>query len=142
MATPTDVTGENTLPAKGSGVKRVLHAGIYSLEGIGSALKHEAAFRQEAILALFMVPLALLLPVGVAAKAILVASVFLVLIVELLNSAVEWVVDYISLERHAFAKRAKDMGSAAVFLSLLNCGLLWALVLSAYWSEIRLWAGL
>lgn len=136
-----EVTKENTLPAKGSGAKRVLNAALHSLEGIGSALKHEAAFRQEAILALFMVPLALFLPVSVAAKAVLVASVFLVLIVELLNSAVEWVVDYISLERHAFAKRAKDMGSAAVFLSLLNCGLLWALVLSAYWSEIRLWAG-
>jgi diacylglycerol kinase (ATP) len=116
-------------PFKSTGITRVIRAFFYSMEGLGSSLKHEAAFRQEAILAVLLLPLAIFLPVSLLGKALLIGSVFLVLIVELLNSGIEWAIDYISLENHPFAKRAKDMGSAAVFLSLTNCVCLWALVL-------------
>jgi diacylglycerol kinase (ATP) len=76
-----------------------------------------------------LVPAAFFVPVGGTARALMVASVFLVLIVELLNSAIEAAVDRISLENHLLAKRAKDIGSAAVFLSLINVATVWALIL-------------
>jgi diacylglycerol kinase (ATP) len=108
---------------------RVWNAFRYSLAGLGAAFVHEDAFRQEVLLALVLIPVALALPTSGLAKALMVASVLLVLIVELLNSAVEAAVDRISLESHRLAKRAKDIGSAAVFLSLLNVIAVWALVL-------------
>lgn len=110
----------------------VLRAGGYSIHGLGSALRHEMAFRIEAACVLLLLPVAILLPVGILFKALLISSMLLVLIVELLNSAIEWVVDYISLERHPFAKRAKDMGSAAVMLCLINSGMMWLLGLAAW----------
>ncbi len=111
------------------GVRRVINAFFYSMEGFGSAYKHEQAFRQEMMLAIILVPIALLSPVGWLGKALMIGSVLLVLIVELLNSAVEWCVDLAAQQqRHPFAKRAKDMGSAAVFLSLVNCLVVWVLV--------------
>lgn len=124
------------LPTKKTGLLRVWNAFWYSMEGLGAALKHEAAFRQEMTLAAVLVPLAIFLPVSLVGKGLLIASVFLVLLTELLNSAVEWTVDFVSSERHPFAKRAKDMGSAAVFLSLLHCFIIWALVLGFYWVPI------
>ena len=123
------------------GFFRMLRAIGYSLEGIRAALRHEAAFRQEAILACLLIPLALWLPLVPVEQVLLIASVFLILIVELLNSALEWAVNHISLERHPLAKGAKDMASAAVFLSFLFCGLAWLLLLSSRWDEIRLWLG-
>jgi len=114
----------------------VIHATGHSLEGLASAFKHESAFRQEAVLAAILVPIAAFLPVGLMGACLMVLSVFLVLIVELLNSAVEWAVDYISLEKHPFAKRAKDMASGAVFLSLLNAAVIWSLVIAYNWREI------
>jgi diacylglycerol kinase (ATP) len=117
-------------PHKTDGIRRVFNAAGYSMEGLGSAFKHEAAFRQEAILALFLIPLAIILPVGLVGAVLMISSVFLVLMVELLNSAIEWVVDYISLEKHPYAKRAKDMASGAVFLSLLNVAIVWGLVIA------------
>lgn len=126
------------LPEKADGFRRVVDATGYSLEGLGSALKHEAAFRQEVILTMLLVPVAAFLPVGLLGAVLLVSSLFLVLIVELLNSAVEWVVDYISLERHPFAKRAKDIASAAVFIALLNAGVVWALVIAHHWDAVRM----
>lgn len=114
----------------GAGLRRIWNALHYSFSGLRAALRHEQAFRQEALLAVILIPLALLLPVAGAGKALMVASVLLVLIVELLNSAVEAVVDRVSLERHALSKRAKDMGSAAVLLALLNALVVWALVLA------------
>lgn len=101
----------------------------YSLAGIGATLKHEMAFRIEATLFLLSMPVILLLPVGLLYKALVISSMLLVLMVEVLNSALEWVVDYISLEKHPYAKRAKDMGSAAVMLALMNAGLFWLLAL-------------
>ncbi|MGE9295014.1 MAG: diacylglycerol kinase [Puniceicoccales bacterium] len=111
------------------GLKRIWNAMFYSFEGIGSSLKHESAFRQEALLACVLIPLAIALPVGLMGKALMIGSIFLVLIVELCNSALEWTVDYISQETHPFAKRAKDMGSGAVFFSLLNVLVMWVIVI-------------
>jgi diacylglycerol kinase (ATP) len=117
-------------PFKGkTGVQRLWNALGYSLQGIASAFRHEDAFRQECLLAAVLVPTALLLPVGGAEKALMVGVVLLVLVVELLNSAVEAAVDRISMEDHLLAKRAKDFGSAAVFLSLINVAVVWALIL-------------
>lgn len=117
-------------PFKGkTGIERLLNALGYSVQGMASAFRHEEAFRQEALLAVVLVPVALAIHVEPVAKALMIASVLLVLVVELLNSAVEAAVDRISLENHRLAKRAKDIGSAAVFLSLINVGVIWALVL-------------
>ena len=117
-------------PFKGkTGVERLWNALGYSLQGMASAFRHEDAFRQECLLAALLIPAALVIPVGGTEKALMIASVLFVLIVELLNSAVEAAVDRISLENHLLAKRAKDFGSAAVFLSLINVAVVWLLVL-------------
>jgi diacylglycerol kinase (ATP) len=130
------VTGEQASPQqqesphKGkTGLRRVWNAFFYSLEGFKAAWTHEDAFRQEAILALVMIPLAFLLTDVPLERAIMIASVLLVLIVELLNSAIEATVDRISLENHLLAKRAKDIGSAAVLIALINVLAVWGLVL-------------
>ena len=116
-------------PYKGkTGWQRIWNAFCYSLDGFAAAFSVEDAFRQEVLLALFLVPLAFYLPASGAGKALRVASVLLVLIVELLNSGIEAVTDRVSLEDHALAKRAKDMGSAAVMLSLINVPVIWVLV--------------
>lgn len=119
-------------PHKGrTGLKRVLNAFFYSLEGFRAAWKHEDAFRQETLLALLLIPLALYLGETGSERALMIASVFLVLIVELINSAIEATVDRISLENHELAKRAKDIGSAAVLVALCNVLMVWGLVLFA-----------
>lgn len=116
-------------PYKGKkGLKRLWNALSYTVAGIRAAAQHELAFRQELWMAIVLVPTAILLPVSVIAKALLIGSVMFVLIVELINSAVEAVVDRVSLERHPLAKRAKDYGSAAVFFSLANLTIVWLLV--------------
>ncbi len=117
-------------PHKGkTGLVRLWNAFGYSLAGFRAAYKHEDAFRQEVWLALVLIPLALWLPVTLIEKALMIASVLLVIIVELLNSAIEATVDRISLEDHDLAKRAKDIGSAAVLVSLLVVGVVWGLIL-------------
>ena len=117
-------------PHKGkTGLRRLINATRYSLAGIAEAARHEDAFRQELLLAVVLVPLGLWLGHSGIARALLCGSVLLVLIVELLNSAVEATVDRISLEDHKLAKRAKDLGSAAVMLALVATGLVWILVL-------------
>ncbi|NJD25835.1 MAG: diacylglycerol kinase [Betaproteobacteria bacterium] len=117
-------------PFKGrTGLRRIWNAFHYSLAGLRAAYLCEDAFRQEVRLALLLVPLALWLPVPWAERGLLIASVLLVLIVELLNSAIEAVVDRVSLENHRLAKRAKDIGSAAVLISLLLVAVIWAGVL-------------
>ncbi len=112
-----------------TGLRRILNAFGYSLDGLAAAYRHEAAFRQETWLALLLLPAALFMPVGGLGKALMAGSVLLVLMVELLNSAIEAVVDRVSLDHHELAKRAKDIGSAAVFVSLVNVPVVWALVL-------------
>ncbi|MFI4922114.1 MAG: diacylglycerol kinase [Burkholderiales bacterium] len=121
---------DNTRKSK-TGIARIWNAFLYSMEGISAAFRHETAFRQEVLLAVILMPTALLLPANGTGKALMLASVLLVLIVELINSAIEAVVDRISPEHHPLAKRAKDFGSAAVFLSLINVPLIWALVMFA-----------
>lgn len=123
-------SGQVESPNKGkTGLRRVWNALFYSFDGLKAAYQHEDAFRQEILLAAVLIPTACFLPASGAGKALMIASVLLVLIVELLNSAVEATVDRVSLEHHRLAKRAKDIGSAAVLLSLLNVIMVWLLVL-------------
>ena len=117
-------------PHKGkTGLRRIWSAMFYSIEGLKAAYRHEEAFRQEVLIAVLLIPLALFLPASGLGKALMIASVLLVLMVELLNSAVEATVDRVSLEHHRLAKRAKDIGSAAVMMSLANVVVVWLLVL-------------
>lgn len=110
------------------GLRRVLAAATYSWSGLRLALKHEAAFRQELCLGLPLIVLAMWLAPTRVQALLLVASVALVWVVELLNSAVEAVADAVSLQQHPLIGRAKDMGSAAVLVSLLGVPLCWAVV--------------
>jgi diacylglycerol kinase (ATP) len=110
------------------GVNRIFAAFFYSIAGFKSAWKSEFAFRQELMVAVPAAIIALLLPVAPLEKLLLIAVLVLVLIVELINSAIEAVVDRISLERHPLSKNAKDFGSAAVFLALALAAATWALI--------------
>ena len=122
----------NESPFKGkTGITRVWNAFHYSMAGLAAAYRNEDAFRQEVWLSALLIPVALVLPASAVGKALMVASVLLVVIVELINSAVEAAVDRVSLERHHLAKRAKDIGSAAVFVALVNVVAVWGLVLFA-----------
>lgn len=112
-----------------SGLTRILKAAGYSWQGLKAAFKHEAAFRQECFLLLLMAPLAFWLDHTAVEKALLLGSLLLVLIVELLNSAVENTVDRFGGEVHELSGRAKDIGSAAVFVSLVNVAVIWGCVL-------------
>lgn len=117
-------------PYKGpGGWRRLVGATRNSLHGFAAAIHHEDAFRQELAIAVVLVPLGLWLGKSGVERALLAGSVLLVLIVELLNSAIEATVDRISFDPHSLAKRAKDLGSAAVMLSLAMAGLVWLLLL-------------
>lgn len=119
-------------PYKGkTGLRRLINAFGYSMAGLKAAYQNEDAFRQEVLMAIVLIPLALYLEAEAVHRAIMIASVFLVIIVELLNSSIEATVDRISLENHLLAKRAKDIGSAAVLISLLNLVLVWGLIVFA-----------
>nr|MBL8411001.1 diacylglycerol kinase [Dechloromonas sp.] len=111
------------------GITRLINALGYSRDGLAAAWKNEAAFREEVLLAAVTIPLAFYLGRTGVDRALMIGSIILVLIVEILNSAVEAVVDKASPEKHELAKRAKDMGSAAVLLSLVNAAAVWACVL-------------
>jgi diacylglycerol kinase (ATP) len=116
-------------PYKGNrGLTRAWHAMKNSLNGFRVAIREESAFRQELTLAAILVPCGIFVPVSPVERAALLASVLLVLMVELLNSSVEAAIDRISLERHELSKRAKDFGSAAVMVALLVCVLTWGLI--------------
>ena len=112
-----------------AGIGRLIDATRWSLAGLAAAFQHEAAFRQELLCAAVLVPLGLWLGGNGLEKAMLIASVLLVLVVELLNSAIEAAVDRVSLDHHELAGRAKDIGSAAVMVSLVLCAAVWLLVL-------------
>ena len=121
-------------PHKGNkGITRAFRAAINSWNGLIYAFKEESAFRQELALSLVLIPLAIYLPVTPIEKILLIASVILVLIIELLNSSVEAAIDRISFEVHDLSKRAKDFGSAAVMLALLLCALTWVIILSEHY---------
>lgn len=112
------------------GIKRIIKASQYSWQGIRAAYRHEEAFRQEAWLCIVMIPLGLYLGETGVEKALLVATVLLIPIVEILNSAIEAVVDRFGSEMHELSGRAKDMGSAAVALTIGLMSAVWFLVLS------------
>nr|WP_208609442.1 diacylglycerol kinase [Pseudomonas argentinensis] len=117
-------------PFKGqTGLKRILNAAGYSLDGLRAAFTGEAAFRQLVLLNVVLIPIALLLDVSRGERALMVAACLLALIVELLNSAVEAAIDRISLDLHPLSKTAKDMGSAAQLVSLTLIGSVWAIIL-------------
>ena len=127
---PTIAAMDKESPFKGkTGLARVWNALFYSIDGLKAAIRHEDAFRQELLLALFCIPLALWFGPDAVGRALMIGALFLVLIVELINSAIEAVVDRVSLENHHLAKRAKDIGSAAVLLSLVNATAIWILIL-------------
>ena len=119
------------MKANKTGIARVFAAFSYSADGLGAAFRHEAAFRQELALYILLLPLLYLLPVSLPFKCLLFSANTLVLIVELLNSAVESVVDLVSPDYNIYAKRAKDMGSAAVLLSLIIAAGLWVSALGS-----------
>ena len=123
----------NDNPHKGrTGLDRLIRATGYSLAGLASAYRGESAFRQEFWLAVLLLPLAFWVGKGWVEVSLLAGSVVLVLIVELLNSGLEAAIDRISLELHDLSKRAKDLASAAVFLSLVLCAAIW---LGALWQR-------
>lgn len=118
-----------------TGLDRIAHAALNSWSGLRLAYRGESAFRQETWLAVLLLPAAFWIGRDLVETALLIGAVVLVLIVELLNSAVEAVVDRVSTEWHELSKRAKDIGSAAVLLALLGCGTLWAAVIVQHWSS-------
>jgi diacylglycerol kinase (ATP) len=125
-----DSKAEDDLPRKsGMGIERAINAMRYSVAGLRAAFVHEAAFRWEVLAAVLLVPLACWLEVRGAERALLIASVLLTLVVELLNSAIEATLDRVSSERHPLAGRAKDMGSAAVCLSIALTAAVWLSIL-------------
>lgn len=109
-------------------MKKIIAAFGYSLAGLFSAMVHERAFKQELLLTVVLVPCALLMEVSVIEKVLLLSSLMLILIVELLNTGIEAVVDRISEERHELSKKAKDVGSAAVLLAFVNAAGIWGIV--------------
>ena len=112
-------------PTPKTGIPRLWAAFLYSLDGLRSAVRHEEAFRQELYTIAVLLVVLLFLPLSYVSKGLLLFATILVLIVELFNSAIETVVDIASPEYHKLAKRAKDLGSAAVMVSLMLAGLLW-----------------
>lgn len=112
-----------------TGLRRVFHAMIYSWQGLKATFIHEAAFRQELALVVILIPLALWLTSDAIEISLLIGSLLLVLIVELLNSAIEAIVDRFGGELHKLSGRAKDIGSAAVLIALLNAAIIWGLLI-------------
>jgi diacylglycerol kinase (ATP) len=117
-------------PYKGkTGLRRLMNAFGYSIAGTLAAFKHEDAFRQEVVLAVLLTPVALYFGETAIHQALMIGSLLFIIIVELLNSSIEATVDRISVKHHKLAKRAKDIGSAAVFFSLINAAVIWFLLL-------------
>ena len=117
-------------PYKGkTGLRRLINAFGYSVAGTLAAFKHEDAFRQEVVLAVVLTPVALYFGETAIHQALMISSLLFIIVVELLNSSIEATVDRISVKHHKLAKRAKDIGSAAVFFSLINAAVIWFLLL-------------
>lgn len=115
-----------------SGIQRIFNATRYSMAGLKTAFQNEAAFRQILLINLILIPLSFWIPVSPAEQALMVAVCLLALIIELINSAIEAVVDRISMERHELSKNAKDMGSAAQFVALSLIALTWGIILAGH----------
>lgn len=114
---------------KQKGIKRLLNAGGYAIEGLVDAFKTEEAFKQELLLAAILIPVSFWIETTAVGHALLVASVLFVLLMELLNTAIETGIERISDDIHPLSKRAKDLGSAAVFVSLINLIAVWAIII-------------
>jgi diacylglycerol kinase (ATP) len=127
-AVDADTDGAGDAPPPSTGLRRMVKATIYSFSGLRAAWSQEAAFRQESTVAALLIPVGLWLGQNAVERALLLGSCLLVLIVELLNSAVEAVVDRVGTEPHLLSARAKDLGSAAVFVSLVLTFVVWALI--------------
>jgi diacylglycerol kinase (ATP) len=126
---PIDMTDTTNEFKSKAGLRRIYNAMKYSWEGFKAAWEHEHAFRQELVMVIIGTAIALFLPISAFQRLFLISVLILVLIVELINSAIEAIVDRISLERHPLSKRAKDIGSAAVMLAMLIAASAWAVVL-------------
>ena len=113
------------------GPGRVVKALGYSIDGLAGAWRTEGAFRQEVLFAVVLIPISCFLPVTLLEHALLVASVLLVLVVELLNSSMEAAIDRISMDRHPLSKKAKDTGSAAVLLAIVVAMIVWGAILAS-----------
>ena len=123
-------------PQKRQGFHGFFASLSYSIDGFLAAMRLEPSFREALIFVLILVPFAIILPVNAVSTAVMIVALFLIVVVELLNSAIEWTIDYISTEQHPMAKHAKDMASAAVFLSYLSCAAVWLVILMANWPRI------
>jgi diacylglycerol kinase (ATP) len=125
------ITGtiSTAMKPKNNGIKRIIYATKYSFQGIHAAYRFEAAFRQELFLCAVFIPIILYSPLETLEKIWMIGSLFLLLIVELLNSAIEAVVDRISSEHHALSGRAKDMASAAILMTMLMIAITWSMIL-------------
>lgn len=110
------------------GLNRIVHATLFSISGLNAAWRNEAAFRQEVLLCVVLIPASIWVGETAVERSLLIGSCLLILIVELINSAVEAVVDRVSVERHELSGRAKDLGSAAVLVSLLLATIVWGLI--------------
>ena len=130
-------TEELTVKPGNKGLYRVYKASIYSMQGIKAAWKHEAAFRQETILMLLLTPSAFIVGNELTQQLLLLVLAWLVVIVEILHSAIEAVVDRFGGEMHTLSGRAKDMGSAAVFITLMLNGVVWGAIIGRNW--LGLW---
>jgi diacylglycerol kinase (ATP) len=130
------VTEATTSPTKRRSLRNFFASVRFAIEGFVAALKHEPSFREDLLFVVLLSPLAVILPVNAVSTAVMMASLFLIIIVELINSAIEWTIDRISTDHHPFAKRAKDMASAAVFLSFVNCIAVWSVIIIANWERI------
>ncbi len=114
----------------------------FAIDGFLAALKHEPSFREDIVFVALLVPLAVILPVNAASTALMISTLFLIIIIELINSAIEWTIDYLRPEIHPLAKRIKDMASAAVFMAYVNCIFVWVIMLwpsNAVWDRIAEW---
>lgn len=109
----------------------------HSLAGFAEAFRHEPSFREDLVFVVLLTPFAIILPVNAVSTAMMLGSLMLIVITELLNSAIEAVVDDISLAKRPLAKRAKDMASAAVFLAFLTCLVIWGIIIFSNWHRIR-----
>src|SRR5476649_1302916 len=136
MEDPVDSNEQVKKSRPDMGLSRIWKAIGYSVDGVASAWRGEAAFRQEALAALILIPIACLLPVPLLQQALLVASVLMVMVVELLNSGIEAAIDRISLDRHELSKRAKDTGSAAVLLTVLAALVVWAAIVGGWLLDL------
>ncbi|MCF3650905.1 diacylglycerol kinase [Synoicihabitans lomoniglobus] len=142
MPSGTTISAGGNAENKTRDVRNFVASIRFAVEGFFAALKHEPSFREDLLFVILLVPFAIILPVNAVSTAVMIAALILIMIVELLNSAIEWTIDYLRPEIHPLAKRVKDMASAAVFLSYINAIIVWVILLwpsNAVWRRISDW---